>query len=321
MRILVTGASGFLGKHICAYLESLGHTVTRSVRVAPHDIGTKEWLITGDLQTHTDLTPVLRDFDVVVHSAGLAHIFHSKAANTEDIYFQANVVATERLAQAAAQAKVRRFVFISSIGVYGHMVRTPITEAQSFAPSEPYTRSKLLAERCLQKVGAYGNLETVIVRPTLIYGPHCPGNMARLVSLVRRGWPLPLAAYTQPRSLLAVEHLCSLMGLLVEHPAAAHQTFVAADPQMVSLVEILNAIAQGLDMPLRLWRLPDAILHAGATLAGLGPTLNKLLRPLQVDATFAQVQLNWHPKNSTIEGIRKTAASFLEQPPLTVRAQ
>lgn len=312
MRVLVTGAAGFVGSHFCTYLEGQGIEVRRAARTRPTSNPSQDWAVTGDLHTCTQLEQHLQGIDVVVHAAGRAHVLREPSANPQHAFELANVVATERLVQASLRAGVRRFVFVSSIGVLGRARAHPLTEADATQPDEPYAHSKLRAEKRLATLSAGTALQIVVVRPPLIFGPHCPGNMARLIRLVQRRWPLPLGGFHQKRSLLGIENFCALLNLLVMHPAAAGETFVAADPEDVSLVQILTHLAEGLEVPLHLWPVPEAWITALAHLLGPGArnAIQKLAQPLRVDAAKARRLLGWAPSLSTAEGLRATAASF-----------
>lgn len=312
MRVLVTGAAGFVGSHVCTYLEAQDIQVRRVARTIAAPTGGQDWVATGDLHSCTQLEQHLQGVDVVVHAAGRAHVLREHALNPQQEFERANVIATERLAEASLRAGVRRFVFVSSIGVFGRARTYPLTEVDSTQPDEPYAHSKLRAEQRLAALSADRRLQAVVVRPTLIYGPHCPGNMARLIRLVQRGWPLPLGDFRQPRSLLGIENFCALLHLLATHPAAAGETFVAADEEDLSLVQILTALAQGLEKPLRLLPIPEPWVSAMARVLGARAqdAVQKLAQPLRADATRARRLLGWKAVQSTAAGLRTAAASF-----------
>lgn len=319
MRALVTGAAGFVGSHCCTYFEAQGLEVRRLVRTLPRNLpktlAGQDWVATGDLgnpQASPSLEQHLQDVDVVVHVAGRAHVLREHAAQPQQEFERANVIATERLAEASLRTGVRRFVFVSSIGVLGRARTYPLTEVDTPQPDEPYAHSKLRAEQRLAALSADSRMQAVVVRPTLIYGAHCPGNMARLIRLVQRGWPLPLGDFHRPRSLLGIENFCVLLHLLATHPAAAGETFVAADTEDLSLVQILTALAQGLQKPLRLLPIPEAWVSALARMLGARAqdAVQKLAHPLRVDASKARRLLGWTSVQSTTAGLSAAAASF-----------
>lgn len=308
--MFVTGADGFIGRHLCERLERHGFAVTRAVRTLPVDAASGQRVATGDLATCLDLHDFVAGHDAVVHLAGRAHVLRETAEDPRAAFQRANVDATARLAQAAVAAGVRRFVFVSSIGVLGNRSDRPLTESDTPAPVEPYAESKLHAEQVLAEIARPTTMQIVVLRPTLVYGPHCPGNMARLARLVARGVPLPLASFTSQRSLMGVDNLASLIESTLTHPAAAGETFVAADGEDVSLPELIQHLAAGLGVPARLFPFPASALSLAARLVGLGTTFDKLTAPLRVDASKARRLLGWSPPVPVADGLRATGRSF-----------
>ncbi|MCS6944456.1 MAG: NAD-dependent epimerase/dehydratase family protein [Burkholderiaceae bacterium] len=309
--VFVTGANGFIGRHLCQRLERRGFTVTRAVRRTAACSAANRSVATGDLAACERLAALLAGHEVVVHLAGRAHVLKETAPNPYSAFEQANVIATARLAQAAVVAGVRRFVFVSSIGVFGDRATGPLNESNAPAPRGPYAESKLRAERVLTEIGGRTSLETVIVRPPLVYGPHCSGNMARLVRLVASGIPLPLGGFTDKRSFIGVDNLCALIESVIRHPAAAGETFVAADGEDVSLPQLIHYLADGLGVHARLFRVPVLMLRLAASLIGQRATLAKLTAPLRVDITKARELLGWSAEVSVAEGLRATGRSFI----------
>jgi nucleoside-diphosphate-sugar epimerase len=313
--VFVTGADGFIGRHLCVRLQQRGYPITRAVRTQAHDAAGGSRIVTGDLAACAKLRDMLSGHDAVVHLAGRAHVMHDTAADPRAAFERANVEATARLAQAAVEARVRRFVFVSSIGVLGSRCDRPLTEADAPAPQEPYAESKLRAELTLAEITRGTNMEPVVLRPTLVYGPRCSGNMARLARLVAHGIPLPLAGFTQRRSLMGVDNLASLIEVSLTHPAAAGETFLAADGEDVSLAEIIRYLAAGLDIPARLFPLPAGALSLAARLLGLGASFDKLTAVLRVDVSKARRLLGWSAHVPVAEGLRATGRSFAREAP------
>ena len=311
MRVVVTGASGFIGRHLCAQLEDHNFDVVRAVRHSSPNVDGHEY-VTGDIADSTVLDELVRGADVVVHLAGRAH-FARDVERSEELFAKANVVAASRLAEVAANAGVRRFVFLSSIGVLGDRSEQPLDENAPPAPAEPYARSKLAAEEALSRIAGTSGLELVVLRPALVYGPLCPGNMARLAKLVRTQVPLPLAAYGNVRSLLGVHNLVSLIELAITRPEAANQVFVAADAQEVTLPQLLQTLGEGLGVAVRLVRLPATVVEGLATIAGQRKPLLKLTASLRVDASKARKLLGWVPSVDTSTGLREAGSSFSRQ--------
>lgn len=306
----MTGADGFIGRHVCERLDRSGFFVTRAVRMLRGDASAGRTLLTGELESCARLEDLVAEHDAVVHLAGRAHVMRETAADPRAAFQRANVEATARLAEAAAAAGVRRFVFISSIGVLGNRSDRPLTERDAPAPAEPYAESKLRAEQALAEIARHASMQTVVLRPTLVYGPHCPGNMARLARLVARGLPLPLANFTSERSLMGVGNLASLIESALTHPAAAGETFLAADGEDVSLPEVIGHLAAGLGVKARLFPFPAHALRLAARLAGLGAAFDKLTASLRVDASKAGRLLGWRPEVPVAEGLRATGRSF-----------
>jgi nucleoside-diphosphate-sugar epimerase len=309
-RVFVSGADGFIGRHLCDRLERRGFAVTRAVRTLPVRAASGQHVATGDLETCAALHQLVARHDAVVHLAGRAHVLRETAADPRVAFHRANVDATARLAQAAVAAGVRRFVFVSSIGVHGNRADRPLTERDTPAPMEPYAESKLRAEQILADIARPTTMQIVVLRPTLVYGPHCPGNMARLARLVAHGLPLPLASFTGRRSLIGVDNLATLIESSITHPAAAGQTFLAADGEDVSLPELVRHLAAGLGVPARLFHFPPGALSLAARVLGQGALFDKLTASLRVDVTKARMLLGWTPEVSVAAGLRATGRSF-----------
>ncbi|MEW5878964.1 MAG: NAD-dependent epimerase/dehydratase family protein [Pseudomonadota bacterium] len=306
----MTGADGFIGRHLCARLQRRSFAVTRAVRTPSDGTMGMSRVATGDLERCERLDDMVAGHDAIVHLAGRAHVLRETAGDPGAAFQRANVEATMRLAQAAVAARVRRFVFVSSIGVLGNRSDRPLTEADAPAPLEPYAASKLRAEQVLAEIARHTMMELVVLRPTLVYGPHCPGNMARLARLVARGMPLPLASFTSRRSLIGVDNLASLIEGALVHRAAVGQTFLAADGEDVSLPELIRHLADGLGVPARLFPFPPAALRLGAHLLGQAATFDRLTAPLRVDVTKARTLLGWSPEVSVAAGLRAAGRSF-----------
>lgn len=309
--IAVTGADGFIGAALCSVLSARAHHVIRIVR-RPHGAGNDRRVV-ADLASCEQLDAVLSGADAVVHLAGRAHVLRETESDPEAAFRRSNVDATVRLVEAAARVGIRRFVFVSSIGVNGNCtLGTPFTESDVPAPVEPYARSKLAAEQQLQAAAGAAGIETVVVRPPLVYGPGVKGNFLRLLRLVDRGIPLPLATVDNRRNLIGVENLSELLSLCVERPGAAGELFLAAEPEAHSTAQLLRAMAMALGRPNRLFGFPPGILRASARLVGLQTQFDKLCGSLEVNADKARRVLGWSPSVTFEEGIARTAAWFQE---------
>jgi nucleoside-diphosphate-sugar epimerase len=308
-KVFVTGASGFIGTRLCARLDRRGFSVTPATRELSSSGSIAGYIETGNLEDCNRLEEVVAGHDVIVHLAGRAHVLTASDRDSYVSFRRSNVDATVRLAKAALSTGVRRFVFVSSIGVHGDSVE-PVTEIDAPAPATPYAESKLHAERALADVTQGASMQTVVLRPTLVYGPHCPGNMARLARLVARGIPLPLASLSAKRSLIGVENLASLIESVLLHPAAANEVFLAADGEDISVPELVRHLAAGLEVSARLFGVPFQPLSLAALLVGQGQSFNKLTAPVRADVTKARTLLGWSPDVPVAVGLRETGRSF-----------
>lgn len=310
--VAVSGADGFIGTRLCTVLAGRSHRVIRIVREV-HGSGADRRII-ADLSSSHPLDPVLAGADTLVHLAARAHVLRETEVDPEAAFRRSNVEATVRLVEAAARVGVRRLVFVSSIGVNGNQTRgIPFTEADVPAPVEPYAKSKLEAEQALRSAADKLGIEVVIVRPPLVYGAGVKGNFLRLLSLVDRGIPLPLAAVSNRRNLIGVENLSELLALCAESAAAAGELFLAAEPEPHSTPELMRAIAKPMGKPSRLFSIPPQILHASARLAGFQSQFEKLCGSLEVCSDKARRVLGWSPGLSFDEGIARTTAWFQER--------
>ena len=304
--VAVTGASGFIGHHVVSAFHSAGLRVRAVVRHAP-DSGRfppeVERAPVSRIDGSTDWSAVLDGVDTVVHLAGVAHRIGVAERAAHEEYMAVNVAGTSRLAEAVAKAGTRRLVFVSSIAVFGSFADRPVSEATPVAPDSAYGRSKLEAERALQRALAGGPGDWVIVRPPLVYGPGNPGNMARLLRLIRSGLPLPLGAVRNRRSFLYVENLADLLRTVIRAPAASRLCFVVADREVVSTTELLQLIGQVVGKPVRLFSLPMPLLRA---LAAVSYSVDRLTGSFVVDGSLAEETLGWVPTFSLAEGLRRT---------------
>jgi nucleoside-diphosphate-sugar epimerase len=296
--VLVTGASGFIGRAACAEFAKLGWQVRAAVRTSTTIDGAEP--VVGDLTNGWPLGGV----DVVVHLAGIAHQLHGQ--NAEAVYQAMNCAATERLARAAVQAGVRRFVFMSSIKVNGE--RTPIDRpfraGDAPQPQDRYARSKWAAEQALGRLAR--DIEVVILRPPLVYGPGVRANFLRLIRLVERRLPLPFGAIRNRRSMIYLGNLAGLIVLAATSPAAAGRTLLAADGEDLSTPQLASAIGEALGAPARLIGLPVPLLTLGGAVTGMGAEIGRLVDSLAVDASKTREQLGWRPAWSPRQGIAET---------------
>jgi len=302
MLVAVTGAEGFVGSVLCTSLRREGHEV-----VAIGRPGSESGLSLG---AATGWTERLRTVDAVVHLAARAHITNETEADPLKVFREINVEGARRVAAAAREAGVRRFVFVSSIGVFGSAREDVITEQSSIEPQEPYALSKWQAEQALHTLTADGGMELTIVRPTLVYGPNAKGNFHRLMRLAGAGIPLPLGSIRNRRSFIGVENLCDLLLLCTTHPDAAGRMFVAADAEVVSTSELLSLISAAMQRRDLQFKFPLTGLRALMAVLGRGAEFDKLTSNLVVDAGYARRVLSWTPAQDLKSGIQRMVDSF-----------
>lgn len=305
MNVLLTGATGFVGRRIANVLgNKAGVYLTCVVRQPPgeplgHEIRTKS------LEPGVDWSDAVTGQEVIIHAAARAHILRDKSSDPLAEFRKTNVEGTLNLARQAAEAGVRRFIFISSIGVNGSVSRKPFTESDTASPSDFYAQSKWEAEQGLWSIHKETGLEVVIIRPPLVYGPGAPGNFGTLVKWVQRGIPLPLGAIRNDRTFVALDNLVDLIITCVEHPAAANQIFLAGDGEDLSTTELLQGMAKAMHKTARLVPLPAGLLMFGATLLGKKAMAQRLLGSLQVDISKARNLLGWQPPLSVEDGLKR----------------
>jgi len=312
--ILVTGATGFVGGHLCRLLLESGYRVRGALRRMPTQgtpIEGVEPALVGEIGPETDWAEALRGVTCVVHLAGRVHVLREADPDPVAAFRRDNVQATVRLAQAAGAAGVRRLVFASSARVNGPgSGEAPFRESDAPAPAEPYEQSKLEAERGLAAVASATGLECVTLRAPLVYGPGVKANFLSLMRALDRRWPLPLGAIRNRRSLIYAGNLASALALACEHPAAAGRTFLVSDGEDVSTPELARRIAAALGRGAWLPRIPVGVLRAAGRLAGREGAVARLCASLQVDSSAIRDALGWWPPHTMAQGLEQTARWF-----------
>ncbi len=312
MRFLVTGANGFVGKPLCAELFRRGHAVRATSRSANAESDGFEQTTVGSIDGGTDWSAALSNLDVVIHLAARVHIMKDTAADPFAEFRKVNVAGTLNLARQAAAAGVKRVVFVSSVKVNGEYTSPghAFTESDLPAPQDAYGVSKHEAELGLRQIAVESGMEVVIIRPPLVCGPGVKANFAALMRAVQRGWPLPLGAVHNRRSLVALDNLLDFIVTCLFHPQAAHQTFLVADGCDLSTTELVCGLARAAGVSARLVPVPVWVLQAGATLLGKGAAVQRLCGNLQVDISKARGLLGWVPPVSVDEGLRRVVAGM-----------
>ncbi len=313
MKIVVTGANGFVGSALTTQLVGLGqYEVLAVTRSSPADpVAGVRYLPVGDLTLLTQWQTALTGVQTVVHAAARVHVLNDRSAQSLDRFEKVNVTVTLELARQAAAAGVRRFIFLSSIGVNG--VETEVNEAFSEAdpaqPHNPYAHSKLKAEQGLRQIAEETGLEVVIIRPPLVYGPGVRANFAALMRAVQQGWPLPLGAVSNLRSMVAIDNLLDFIITCMSHPQAANQTLLVSDGQDISSPDLVRGLARHSGVVARLLPVPPWALRSAAVLLGGGDVMQRLCGSLRVDITKAKTLLAWAPPISMDEGLRRAVAA------------
>lgn len=259
------------------------------------------------IDAKTDWSVALQGAATVVHLAARVHVMKDVSEDPLTEFRRVNVDGTLNLARQAAAAGVKRFVFISSVKVNGESTQLgqPFTEAGVPNPQDAYGVSKHEAEQGLHQIAADTGIEVVIIRPPLVYGPGVKANFAALMSAVQRGWPLPLGAVHNQRSLVALDNLVDFIVTCINHPQAANQTFLVSDGQDLSTTELVRGMARAVGVPARLLPVPVWALQAGARLLGKGDAVQRLCGNLQVDISKARELLGWIPPVSVEDGLRR----------------
>ena len=294
MKVLVTGASGFVGNVTCSRLVAQGMDVIGTVRHLPAQLPTGvDYRIVGDLDANTDWRDALTKVDTIVHCAARVHVMQETAADPLVAFHTANVVGTEQLARQAAAAGIRRFIFLSSVKVNGEGGSVAYRETDLPAPKDVYGTSKYEAELGLRKIAAEIGMELVVIRSPLIYGPGVKANFKSLIQALVRGIPLPLGAIHNRRSLVALDNMVDLIVTCIKHPAAANETFLVSDGEDISTTELIRRLARAMGRPARLVPVPAMVLMVGAMLLGKREVASRLCGTLQVDITKAREVLGW----------------------------
>lgn len=322
MRVLITGADGFVGRHTVELLAERGHDVRRAVRTLPAQpphfpayAGTVETVAVGDIGPDTGWSEALEGIDAVVHLAARVHVMKDTASDPLTAFRRVNTAGTRRLAEAAAAAGVRRLVYLSSIkALVDESRETPLDETTVADPHSPYGISKLEAERALTDVSCRNGLQVAVIRPPLVYGAGVKGNFRSLFKAVSHGLPLPLGCLENRRSLVYVGNLADAIALCLTHPSAPGGRFLIQDGEPLSTADLVRAIGRAVGRPAHLLPVPAGLLRLGCRLTGRGAMFDRIAGSLVVDDAAFRRALGWCPPFDPAAGLHATAEWFKRNP-------
>ena len=317
MRILLTGASGFVGSALAEQLVATDNVqlVAGLRQPAPLLTDAVEQVIVGGLGKDTGWSFALRDVDIVIHTAARVHVMNDAANDPLTEFRKVNLEGTMALAKQAVKSGVKRFIFISSIKVNGEetIIGEPFTADDEPAPMDPYGVSKAEAEQALMDLAATTGMEVVIIRPVLVYGPGVKANFRILMKWLSKGIPLPLGLIRNKRSLVALDNLVDLIITCIDHPAAANQIFLVSDGEDLSTTELLQRVGKALGKSARLIPVPACLINIAAMLIGKRDVSKRLFGSLQVDISKTCKLLDWAPPVSVDVALKRTTQSFLQE--------
>lgn len=313
MRVLVTGATGFVGRALVPRLIAAGHEIAVQVRKTPAQAFAENVTVhmVPDIGPEVDWTGPLSGVDAVVHLAGRVHVMAEPPADSQAEFDRINAAGTEQLARAAAAQGVRRFIYMSTVKVMGEETRdTPFSETDTPDPGDAYGVSKLAGEQALLRVAGESSLEPVILRPPLVYGPGAKGNMLSLLKLCRLVPLLPLGGINNQRSLIFVGNLADAVCACLENPGAAFETFFVRDGEDLSSSDLIRRVGEALNKPVLLFTVPPALLRLAGRLMGNSLAVDRLLGSLRVNDEKIRTQLAWTPPFNVVKGLDEMAAWF-----------
>lgn len=314
-RYLVTGATGFVGT------ELINNLLCEPVQVAatilsgedssriPSAVGR---IVVEPSFTSCDYADIMLSTDIVVHLAARAHITKETAQDPLGEFRKINLSNTEHIARLAANSGVKRFIFMSTVGVNGNTTnKKPFSEDDAPNPQSPYARSKYEAELVLQQIASESGMEVVIIRAPLVYGPGNPGNFLSLLRIVSKGLPLPLASVNNQRSFIFVRNLTDAIIRCAVHPAAAGKIYLVSDGEDISTPDLIRRTGSSLKVPVRLLPFPKILMQIAGILTGKTALIDRLVGSLVIDSSRIRADLDWKPTFTLEEGLQLTASWFL----------
>lgn len=308
LTVLVTGATGFVGKHLCRYLLAQGwrvRAVGRQASFALQDPALEYYQI-GDIDSQTDWKDTLKGVDVVVHLASRVHQMKEKKMQSLEIYQEVNVRGTRQLAKAAIQHHVKRFIYLSTVKVNGEKtIDMPFRAEEQPRPQDAYSLSKLQAELILQEESRRSGMEWVIIRPTLIYGAQVKGNFRRLINLSKTYLPLPFASIKNKRSLVSIDNLCHFIECCLTHRNAPGEIFLISDDEDVSTPQIIKMLRKAKGRWSGLFYFPVGLLKLIGFFCLCSGQISRLTESLQVNIEKTKRLLQWHPPYDMFTAIKR----------------
>ncbi len=307
MKILITGATGFIGRPLCKALRDSGFNLRAAVRLRDNKLPIDcEIVEIGDIDSNTDWQKALAGVDTVIHLAGRTRVANDKVDYSLTDFRKVNLLGTERLARMAAEAGVKRFIFISSAKVNGQGSNLPYTEKDAPQPQDAYSISTREAEDALVCLATQTGLETVILRLPLVYGLGVEANFKNLIKSVGAGLPLPFKGIHNQRSFIYLGNLVDAIIICATHPLAVGETFMLSDGQDISTPDLIKMIACAMNKKLVLFSLHPCVLKSLCRIAGRSEELEKLTGTLLVDSSKIRNLLGWKPPFTLEEGIKET---------------
>ena len=315
-RVLVTGATGFIGHPLCHYLLEQGWFVRAVGRSPKFEITNPhlEYCTIENIGENTNWDPLLEGIDAIIHLAARVHHVKARKMHSLALYQETNVKGTQQLAKAAIRCNVKRFIYISSIKVNGEKTITmPFRAEDQPHPQDAYALSKLQAEQILQEESRRSGLEWVIIRPPLVYGPHVKGNFNRLMQLAKTFIPLPFLNIKNSRSLLSVYNLCSFIECCAKHPCARGEVFLVSDNQDVSTPQLIRLLREHRQFRSWLFPFPVSLLKLIGSLTGKRMEIDRMVDSLQVNIEKTERLLSWKPPFSLEASVQKLSAQPIEK--------
>lgn len=316
MKVLITGSNGFIGQHLVSGIrnEKGISLIVSSKKYLESLSGQAEQFIFPTIDSSTDWRKVLIGVDTVIHLADLAHDTKLNSNNSDTNYIEANVETSINLAEQSVNAGVRRFIYLSSIKVNGEetLINKPFNAENIPDPQDSYAKSKLKAEIALKQISEISELELVIIRPVLVYGPGVKGNFLSLMQWIKRGIPLPFSLINNKRDLVSINNLVNFIIICLKHPSAKNQVFLISDNVSISTKNLIRKIARFQKKEILLLPFPQVFLSLVFNLIGRKKLTQKLLGSLEVNIQKNLKLLGWSPSQDVDQALRETVEFFLK---------